>query len=336
MWHHPIIKGAAKSAAAISFLLAIGGCALLPHPGEPLADAPSPATFQVSGRDLSQPLTLIAYGDMRFTDPSNVTATNPKARQALIDRIAQERPDGVFLNGDVPYIGGNPDDYAEYHRETTAWRDAGLRVYPALGNHEFKKCEEQACLANWWSEFPQLRGLRWYSVQMGPQFYGIALDSDTSLLPGSAQAQWLQSQLTALPASVRFMLIWMHHPPVDDLQADGDDNPRANEIALREFLKSAAPTLRAKLLVVAAHVHNYERFQRDGVSYIVSGGGGAKPAQVVRGPDDLFTGGTFPNYHYVKLVLGQDTLQGTMYRLDPQAAPPAWVAADHFEIRAGQ
>lgn len=171
-------------------------------------------------------------------------------------------------------------------------------------------------------------------MQLGPQFYGIALDSDTSLLPGSAQMKWLQAQLAGLPGSVRFVLIWMHHPPVDDLQADGDDNPRDNEISLRDFLKTAAPGLHARLLVVAAHVHNYERFQQDQVSYIVSGGGGAKPAAVVRGPDDLYSGSAFPNYHYVKLILDRDVLRGTMYRLDPLAASPVWAAADHFEIGA--
>ena len=316
----------------IGLLPILGGCSWTGH----RADSPiaSPATFTVAAQDLHQPLSLIAYGDMRFTDPANITATNPQARQALIARIAEEHPDGLFLSGDVPYIGGNPDDYAEYHRETAAWRTTGLRVYPALGNHEFKRCQEQACLENWWTEFPQLRGLRWYSVQLGPQFYGIALDSDTSLLRGGAQMQWLQSQFATLPNSVRFVLIWMHHPPVDDLQADGDDNPRANEIALRDFLRGIAPALRARLLVVAAHVHNYERFQRDGVSYIVSGGGGAKPSPVVRGTDDLYSSDDFPNYHYVKLVLDQDVLRGTMYRLDPQAATPAWSAADHFEIEA--
>ncbi len=318
--------------AMASLLLTLSGCAWIGHP--PAAPAASPATFSVAQKDLHQPLSLIAYGDMRFTDPANVTATNPKARQALIAKIAEERPDGLFLNGDVPYIGGNPDDYAEYHRETTAWRDAGLRVYPALGNHEFKKCEEQACLQNWWAEFPQLRSLRWYSVQLGPQFYGIALDSDTSLLPGSSQMQWLQSQLASLPASVRFVLIWMHHPPVDDIQASGEDNPRDNEIALREVLKATAPQLHARLLVVAAHVHNYERFLRDDLTYIVSGGGGAKPSRVTRGPDDLFQSDAFPNYHYVKLMLDGDRLRGTMYRLDPLADSPVWTAADHFEIEA--
>ena len=44
-------------------------------------------------------VTLIAYGDTRFTDPSNVTATSPLARAALVARIADEKPDAILLNG---------------------------------------------------------------------------------------------------------------------------------------------------------------------------------------------------------------------------------------------
>jgi hypothetical protein len=47
------------------------------------------------------------YGDTRFTDPSNVTATNPRARGALIARIADERPDAVVISGDVPCMAAS-------------------------------------------------------------------------------------------------------------------------------------------------------------------------------------------------------------------------------------
>jgi hypothetical protein len=119
------------------------------------------ATFRVDNRALHSPLTIIAYGDMRFTDPSNVTATNPGVRQALVARIAEENPDAVLLNGDVPWHGGIADDYSVYKTETRLWREAHLRIYPALGNHEFAECEPEQCLANWWNTFPELRGRRW-------------------------------------------------------------------------------------------------------------------------------------------------------------------------------
>ena len=318
---------------ALCVLLALlGACSLFRHHKA----APGPrvtANFNVPDEQLPPPLTVIAYGDMRFTDPANTTATNPRARRALIAKIAEEKPDALFLAGDVPYIGGDPKDYAEYHRETAPWREAGLRVFPALGNHEFKNCDEAECLENWWAEFPELQDRRWYSVQLGRSFYAIGLDSDAPLTPGSEQLQWLQDQLALMPPSIRFVLIWMHHPLVTNPQ--DEDQPRPNELALRDFLEAQAPKSRARFVVVSAHLHNYERFRRPGpVTYLVSGGGGAKPSKVVRGPDDLFQDDSFPNYHYLKFTLEGGLLRGTMYRLDLQPATPSWTAADHFEIHA--
>src|ERR1700730_7182621 len=72
-----------------------------------VAGAPSGPTFTVNERDLHSPPTVVAYGDMRFTDPANLTATNPAARRALVQRILAEKPDALLLNGDVPWHGGD-------------------------------------------------------------------------------------------------------------------------------------------------------------------------------------------------------------------------------------
>src|SRR5262245_45823490 len=98
---------------------------------------------------------VIAYGDARFTDPANVTATNPRARAFLIARIAEREPDAVLISGDVPWHGGTVDDYARFRIETLAWRSHHLRVIPALGNHEFSECQLDVCLENWWTAFPE-------------------------------------------------------------------------------------------------------------------------------------------------------------------------------------
>jgi calcineurin-like phosphoesterase family protein len=338
-----IYKYALSSAIALGLLCAGGVLARRNFTDSAAAGAkksasPSPggATFSVDEGDLHKPATLIAYGDMRFTDPANREATNPDARQALVARIAQEKPDAILMNGDVPWHGGEKGDYAVYQTETAAWRAGHLRVYPALGNHEFSRCEVAQCLENWWSAFPELRDRRWYSVGLGRQLYAIALDSDTSLLPGSDQRQWLEAQISSLPASVRFVLITMHHPPVADIQKNFnvDHNPRPNEISLADYLKTAAATSRAKFLVSAGHIHNYERAVQDDVVYLVAGGGGAHPYPVERTPSDLYQDTGFPNFHYVKFVLEGDTLKGTMYRLDLDAATPAWQEKDTFQVRA--
>ncbi len=302
-------------------------------PVQPLSQSPGGPTFSVSESDLRAPLTVVAYGDMRFTDPSNVTATNPTVRQVLIQRISEEKPDAILLNGDVPWHGGNTSDYEVYRRETRIWRDAHLRVFPALGNHEFARCEPQQCLANWWAAFPALEGRRWYSVRLGAKVYVIALDSDDSLLSDSVQKHWLETQITSLPAQVEFVLIVMHHPPMADIQTRVivDHNPRPNEIALARLLTSVAPASKARFVVIAGHIHNYERFQQDEVVYLVAGGGGAAPYPIDRTPTDLYQDSGFPNYHYVKFVLAGNTLRGTMHRLaDPVAG--TWETKDTFEV----
>ncbi len=283
------------------------------------------------------PVTIVAVGDSRFTDPSNTTATNPLARRALVARIAEEKPAAVLISGDVPWHGGNPKDYEEYGTETAVWRTLGLRVFPALGNHELSQCGTPQCLENWWTAFPELRGRRWYSVRIGDAVQAFALDSTSSLESGSDQRQWLEAQVGALPPEVRFVLICLHHPPVADIQGrfHADHNPRPNEIALAEYLKTAAAAGAARFVVIAGHIHNYERFLQDDVVYLVSGGAGAAPYEVERTPADLYQDLAFPNFHYVRMVVDHDVLRGEMYRLaDPAAASPRWDRKDTFEVTA--
>ena len=296
-----------------------------------LPDSSKP-TFTIAESALRKPVTVIAYGDMRFTNPKEKIATDPKVRMELVRRVARERPDVLLLNGDVPYHGGVKNDYVVYKNETRIWREEHLRVFPVLGNHEFYGCAPAQCLENWWSTFPKLKGRRWYSVQVGAGIYVIALDSDDSLEPGGRQIKWLTSQLDSLPHSVKFVMINLHHPPVADPNPPSvkDKVPRPNEIALRNYLRVAAQTRDAKFVVIASHIHNYERFYQDGVMYLVTGGGGAMPYPVIRTPGDLYKSNQFPNYNYVEFVLQGNVLRATMYRLSSKGT---WQAKDTFELK---
>jgi 3',5'-cyclic AMP phosphodiesterase CpdA len=284
-------------------------------------------------RDLERSPRFIVYGDMRFTELRETKASLAGPRRSLVARIGHEKPDAVFLTGDVPWHGGNSVDYQVFAEETTIWRIEQLRVYPVLGNHEFKGCMEADCLARWWQAFPQETGRRWYSVALGSQLQFIALDSDSSLLPGSEQRRWLKGQLNDLPAGVRFVLFLLHHPPV----TDAADGVRANEAALAQQLADAAPRSRARFIVCAAHIHNYERFQRDNILFLVSGGGGGKPEAVTRSEEDLYQSNDFPNFHYLRFQLTDGQLRGEMVRLDADAdaaAAPSWTVRDHFALNA--
>jgi hypothetical protein len=88
-------------------------------------------------------------------------------------------------------------------------------------------------------------------------------------------------------------------------------------------------------VVSTGHIHNYERFLQNGVTYLVEGGGGAKPRPVVRGPGDLYRDQAFPNYGYVRLTLTKNKLEGEMIRVaDPSATAPLFETKDRFTIDA--
>ena len=326
--------------ATAGFAAGIAGCAQAGSTAIPSGSdngTATAATFELADSAGSKPLKLIAYGDMRFTDPAETVASNPAARLALVTRIAEESPAALFLNGDVPWRGGHREDYTEYLAETGPWRDAGLHVFPALGNHEFKDCAEAECLEHWWTAFPELRGRRWYSVAVSAHVRGIALDSTSVLLPGSPQRAWLEQQLHALPAAVRWVVLSIHHPPVADIQTveHVDHNPRDNERALASLLEAEAAKSGARFIVVAGHIHNYERFDEGGVTYLVSGGGGAKPYSVARTPADRYQDADFPNFHYVAFTIDGRQLSATMWRLaNPGEMPARWEARDRFVIDA--
>jgi Calcineurin-like phosphoesterase len=253
-----------------------------------------------------------------------------------VDRIAAEKPAAILIGGDLVYEGRNPDDYRTYRSETRAWSDENIPVFPALGNHEFKGCAPEVadCLENWWSAFGDLplRPHRWYSVAIGSNLLALVLDSDAALKPGSEQRAWFEEQMAGADDQVKFILILLHYPPVRD-----PFFPRMrDEQEIASYLAFHARSLRARVLVIGSHVHNYERYARDGVTYIVSGGGGAKPVPAPRMFGEQSHVRTGVNFHYLRLTLWNDRLTGSMVRYDTAktAGNAAWTEPDRFEIRA--
>jgi 3',5'-cyclic AMP phosphodiesterase CpdA len=321
-------------------------------PPEELGGAP---TFVVDAKTLPKTLKIIAYGDVRFTDASERVQSHPIARRALVAKITAEQPDALLVTGDLPFRGSHSEDWAVVHNETQPWRDAKLRIYPSLGNHELRGGVKIG-LQNWWAEFPELKNRRWYSVQFG-NCYIITLDSDTSLNPGSAQDQWLTAQLAHLPASTDFVFLLMHHPSYTDSEDLSGHSAAMQEKKLARRLEamtasaaaagppagssespsSTTPSAGPKLIEIAGHVHNYERFMHGGVTYLVSGGGGASPYLFHRSSEDQYQGGREPTYHYITFTITGTQLKAVMTKLmnpDSANSQPKWEDKDSFELTA--
>jgi hypothetical protein len=70
----------------------------------------STPSFTVVDRELGPSPRFIVYGDTRFTDPTETKASFPGPRRTLVAQIGREKPDAVFITGDVPWHGGNMRD----------------------------------------------------------------------------------------------------------------------------------------------------------------------------------------------------------------------------------
>ena len=320
---------------AVSFLLAIAALAPGVFGQGPAEEDDGAPTFTVTDLPVGRPLRIVVYGDMRFTDPHNTSDTQPGVRKWLAQKVAEEKPDILLLTGDMPFHGSDPADWKVYSQETAAWTQERLRIYPTIGNHEGLPDPVKG-IANYLAAYPQVGNRRYYSVQLG-NIYLITLDSSTFLGAGWPQHRWLQAQLAHIPSSADFVFLLFHVPLVSDLQTAfmlGIPDPAT--LMLRHELEAWASKSRAKFVVFNGHIHNYERFETNGIMHVISGGGGARPYPVyIRGDQDLYQAGTYPNFNYVVITLEGKHAEAKMFRVvNPDAADKSVELKDSFVLDA--
>ena len=306
------------SALALAWLLSACGFVL----------AQAPLTIEQEPK--SYPFTFAAYGDMRTTDPGNHRETDPEVRAVLERQIAREKPDLLFIGGDLVLNGGDANDWAVFDQETRPLRDAGITIFPALGNHDVRGGPH--ALDYFFQRFPQLQDHRWYSVHYGNCLF-LVLDSDVDHKAGSPQGEWLESELKGVTPDIDFVFLVMHHPPITHSSTEmGGHSVREEEKQMPAYLEQHQAKMRARLVVIAGHVHNYERYWQNGVMYLVSGGGGAEPYKVHRDKRDFYNQ-PGPAYHYCTFQVERGRLRFQMHKLDMAKGQARWSLGDSFELK---
>ncbi len=276
---------------------------------------------------------FVAYGDVRFTNPADTRVSNPEVRRALVERIAEIKPAFVIMTGDLVLNGGNAADWKVWDAETGPLRSAGVPVFPVLGNHDLRD-DPQA--VNYFAHFPELKQRRWYSLRAGNALF-FMLDSDADA-PGGEQWKWLDQQLSRVPADVDFLFVVLHHPPYTHSSSHllgGGHAARGPEQRLAAMLEQRQQALRPRIVVLAGHVHNYERYEHGGVTYIVTGGGGATPYAIERTPQDFYRD-PGPTYHYVRFSVDGRKLHAEMIKYQAANGHVEWSVRDRFELEAAQ
>jgi acid phosphatase type 7 len=140
------------------------------------------------------------------------------------------------------------------------------------------------------SVFADLKNSRYYSVRAANTLI-LVLDSSLDESSGP-QGQWLTQKLETIPADVDFVFIVLHHPPYtsssDEKKYGGGHSARIAEQTLAKTLETRQQNIRARFVIFAGHMHNYERHEHGGVTYFISRAAcRAMVAKRVRHPRDL-------------------------------------------------
>jgi len=204
-----------------------------------------------------RPLLLAVFGDEQAS-PNNDSVSS----RSIVQSVLAEAPDLVIGTGDLVGEGGSQADWRELSKtHTPLWSQ--LLYVPALGNHELLGDPS----GRFFRQLLPQAAARFYTLRFG-FLQLIVLDGNR---PGLAeQTQFLANELRKSDGDplVRARLVVIHQPPLSSGLHCGTAGSMAAWMQLFERHHVDA--------VLTGHDHAYERLERNGVPYFVSGGGGAK------------------------------------------------------------
>lgn len=210
----------------------------------------------------------------------------------MVDAIVKAEPDFVVHTGDLVSDGADTAQWPVFFSiENPLLHQTAF--FPSLGNHERNNRQ-------YYEFFDVLTP--YYSFNWGDAHFTV-LNSDTGNAAISKEARqeywaeqlrWMEGDLQkAQRAKFRFVIF--HHPPFTAVKS------RQGEKTDVDML----PPLMVKYKVSAVfngHDHNYQHHLKDGVHYIVTGGGGA-PLYPVDGPMEGITQKVESTEHFVKVAV---------------------------------
>ncbi len=176
---------------------------------------------------------------------------------ALRDQMETVPYDFVLHVGDIAYEDGSLAMFEQNYFDVYAALIDHFSVFPVPGNHEYNTADAAA----YREVFTLPNNERWYSFDWGDAHF-VALDTERL---GEEQSSFLEADLAA--NTKPWTVVYFHRPPY----SSGEHGNNADvEDAFVPILERHRVDL-----VLAGHDHDYERIvPRNGVSYVVTGGGG--------------------------------------------------------------
>jgi hypothetical protein len=217
----------------------------------------------------SEPFRFVAYGDNR---------TRHDVHRRLVAQILQHGiPDFILQSGDMVENGDDSSQWPLFFDiEKELLRQTAF--FPALGNHERHTPYFESLFHD---------GTPYYSFDWGNAHF-IVLDSDIEnaapyergrSVYWNEEVRWLEEDLNEhQKAEYRFVMA--HHPPFTAVGSRQGSNPHMTALTpmFEKYHVSAT---------FFGHDHNYQHYLKNGIHYIVTGGGGAPLYDVSKPPQGI-------------------------------------------------
>jgi hypothetical protein len=228
-------------------------CYALSSAGEPMTATTGFRTAPAAGS--TEPVRFLAFGD---------TGGGGSDQYALLEQMYEFPYQLMVHTGDVAYGSGTVDQLDRTFFDVYADLLRNVPLFPAPGNHDYETAQAAP-----YAEAFALAERRWYSFDWGPVHF-VALDTETDL---AAQAAWLDADLAGSPAP--WKIAFLHRPPYSS-------GEHGSSTGIRDLFGPIFESHGVQL-VFAGHDHDYERtVPQNGVTYVVTGGGGIGTRPVAR------------------------------------------------------
>ena len=249
--------------------------------------------------DDPDPVRFLVFGD---------SGGGGSDQTALRDQMFRFPYDLIVHTGDLAYEDGTIEQFEANVFAPYAQLFKNLAFFPAVGNHEYGT-RDGAPFREVFA-LPGDRDDKKYSFDWG-RIHFAAIDTEADFAEETA---WLDADLARTEQP--WKVVYLHHPPYSS-------GHHGSDVELRERL---APVVEKHgvQLVLAGHDHHFERMlPQNGVTYVVTGGGG-------KGTYDAGTSG-FTAFresviHFVTVEVGAEemilrAIDGTGVMFDSVAIP---------------
>lgn len=293
------------------------------------------------------PRSVIAIGDLQRTVLAEQIylgrRQNDAVREALVRAVAAEEPDVLLLLGDQVADGAIDREWSYFDELLRDMRERETAVHALLGNHDYSRFDRLRSERNFFTRFCWMQPAEPETVRFGDVAY-VGVDSNFGMLGPERtrrQAEAYRTVLTALDddPTVRGVIVASHHPPYS--------NSRLSRTApVIELLAKPFLAARKTRLYLSAHVHSYERFEHEGKTFVVTGGGGGPRRRIDVSETrpwrtDVFRGDPVRPFHYLRLSfengsIGVETMMLVpdlpRWRLRRSGIAPEFAVGDAFRL----